>query len=122
MSSLAQNRDAWSSVSRRKVLCRIVPWCCHMWRSSEIYDSATGTFQTAGELLVARDSHSATLLPNGMVLVAGGYTHDFDGDANPEWYTMFTAELFDPATSVSTSAASLEGDRAEHVATMLNNG
>jgi hypothetical protein len=57
-----------------------------------------------------------------MVLIAGGYTHDFDGDAQPEWYTMFTAELFDPATSVSTAAASLEGDRAEHVATLLNNG
>lgn len=90
--------------------------------SAEIYDPATGTFQTAGKLLVARDSHSATLLPNGVVLLAGGYTHDFDGDANPEWYTMFTAELFDPATSVSTAAASLEGDRAEHVATMLKNG
>ena len=35
---------------------------------------------------------------------------------------MFVAELFDPATSVSTAAASLEGARAEHVATMLNNG
>lgn len=90
--------------------------------SAEIYDPGTGTFQTAGKLVVARDSHSATLLPNGMVLVAGGYTHDFDGDAQPEWYTMFTAELFDPATSVSAAAASLEGDRAEHVATLLNNG
>ncbi len=90
--------------------------------SAEIYDPASGTFQTAGKLLAARDSHSATLLSNGMVLLAGGYTHDFDGDANPEWYTMFTTELFDPATSVSTAAASLEGDRAEHVATMLNNG
>jgi len=88
----------------------------------EIYDPGTGTFQTAGKLVAARDSHSATLLPNGMVLLAGGYTHDFDGDAQPEWYTMFTAELFDPATSVSTVSASLESDRAEHVATMLKNG
>jgi Galactose oxidase, central domain len=90
--------------------------------TAEIYDPGTGRFQTAGKLVVARDSHSATLLSNGMVLVAGGYTHDFDGDAQPEWYTMFTAELFDPATSVSTTAASLEGDRAEHMATMLNKG
>src|SRR5690348_17498994 len=90
--------------------------------TAEMYDPATGTFQAAGKLLVARDSHSATLLPNGTVLVAGGYTHDFDGDAQPEWYTMFTAEVFDPVTSISTAAASLEGDRAEHVATILNNG
>jgi hypothetical protein len=35
---------------------------------------------------------------------------------------MFVAELFDPATSVSTAAASLEADRAEHVTTLLNSG
>ena len=56
------------------------------------------------------------------MLVAGGYTHTFDGDAQPEWYTMVTAELFDPATSVSTTAASLEILRAERQATSLNNG
>ena len=89
--------------------------------SAEIYDPAKGVFHTAGNLLVARDSHSASLLPNGTVLVAGGYSHGFDGDAQPEWYTMFTAELFDPATSRSTMAASLQADRAEHVVTLLNN-
>lgn len=90
--------------------------------TAEIYDAANGTFKTAGKLLTARDSHSATLLTNGIVLVAGGYRHGFDGDAQPEWSTIVTAELFDPATSVSIAAASLEKDRAEHKATMLNNG
>jgi hypothetical protein len=90
--------------------------------SAEVYDSVKGVFRIAGKLLVARDSHSATLLANGTVLVAGGYEHGFDGDADPEWHTMSTAELFDPATSISTVAASLETDRAEHVATQLNNG
>lgn len=90
--------------------------------SAELYDPATGTFKTAGKLQFARDSHSATLLANGTVLVAGGYTHGFDGDADPEWYTIFAAELFDPNTSVSISAASLEVDRAEQVATILKNG
>jgi Galactose oxidase, central domain len=90
--------------------------------SAEVYDPANGGFQTAGKLLIARDSHSATLLADGTVLAAGGYSHGFDGDAQPEWTTMSVAELFDPATSVSTAAASLEGARAEHVATMLNNG
>jgi hypothetical protein len=89
--------------------------------SAEIYDPAQGGFRSAGKLLNARDSHSATLLANGTVLVAGGYTHGFDGDADPEWETIFTAELFDPATSVSTTVASLEKDRAEHQATRLNN-
>jgi len=90
--------------------------------SVELYDPAKAVFHTAGKLLIARDSQSATLLANGTVLVAGGYIHGFDGDADPEWHTIFTSELFDPATSVSTTAASLETDRAEHVATRLNNG
>jgi hypothetical protein len=90
--------------------------------SAEIYDPAKGGFQNAGTLLIARDSHSATLLANGTVLVAGGYIHDFDGDADPEWFTIVSAELFDPASSVSTTAASLETGRAEHQATNLNNG
>ncbi len=90
--------------------------------SAEIYDPANGVFQSAGKLLVARDSHSATLLANGTVLVAGGYSHGFDGDADPTYDTIFQAELFDPNSSISTLAASLEGDRAGHTATMLNNG
>jgi Kelch motif len=90
--------------------------------SAEVYDAVNGRFQLAGKLLTARDSHSATVLANGTVLVAGGYVHDFDGDAQQEWYTIFTAELFDPATSTSRAAASLESDRAEHHATLLQNG
>ena len=90
--------------------------------SAEVYDVATGMFRPAGMLQVARDSHSATLLPNGTVLVAGGYSHAFDGDAQPGWITRADAELFDPARLVSTSAASLVSDRAEHLATVLSDG
>lgn len=89
---------------------------------AELYDSATGIFTDAGKLRVARASHSATLLLSGMVLVAGGYDLGFDGDADPYVETMFAAELFDPGTSNSTSAASLESARAEHATTLLNNG
>jgi WD40 repeat protein len=90
--------------------------------SVELYDPASGTFKTVGKLAVARDSHSATLLSSGAVLVAGGYVHDFDGDAQPSLNTIFTAELIDPGSFASTPAASLEQARAEHVATILNNG
>jgi hypothetical protein len=90
--------------------------------SAELYDPAKGVFHTIGKLLIARDSHSATLLANGTVLVVGGYSHAFDGDAQPGYNTMFTVELFDPARAVSTVAASLATDRAQHLATLLNNG
>ncbi len=48
--------------------------------------------------------HTATLLPNGKVLVAGGY------DADPD--TIASAELYDPATGTWTATGSLATDRS----------
>jgi MYXO-CTERM domain-containing protein len=83
--------------------------------TTELYDPATGTWSTARPLPASRgrNRHTATLLPNGKVLVAGG-----SGSTGP----LGNAELYDPATNTWTSTASLAQARNFHTATLLPNG
>jgi hypothetical protein len=57
--------------------------------SADIFDPKSGTFTPTGPVADARFAHTATLLPDGRVLIAGGY----DGKAD-----LATAELYDPKT------------------------
>ena len=61
-----------------------------------------------------RATHTATLLPDGRVLVAGG----FAGDGN----SLASAEMFDPATEMFAPAGDTNVPRAGHTATLLSNG
>ena len=71
------------------------------------------SFTTTGSLNVARVWHTATLLNNGMVLIAGGI------DGNP---SSARTELYNPATGTFTATGSLNTARVYHTATLLNNG
>jgi hypothetical protein len=57
----------------------------------------------------ARSSHSATLLPDGRVLISGGYPGT-------------NAEIYDSATGRFTSAGNMIVSRQWHTATLLSNG
>jgi len=74
----------------------------------------TGTLRPTGLLNVARHSHSATLLTDGRVLIAGGAEHDDT--------LLDSSEIYDPATGQFTMAASLTTKRRSHTATRLRDG
>jgi N-acetylneuraminic acid mutarotase len=67
-----------------------------------------------GSLNTARAFHTATLLHDGKVLVAGGYPVD-----DP---FLASAELYDPTTGTWSFTGSLNGPRAVFTATLLKDG
>jgi hypothetical protein len=85
--------------------------------SAELYDPGTGTFSATGSLGGARSGHSATLLVNGKVLIAGG-TSTNDGFA---YFTIASAELYDPVAGTFSATGSLNTARSTP-ATLLSNG
>ncbi|RPI69043.1 MAG: kelch-like protein, partial [Geobacteraceae bacterium] len=72
-----------------------------------------GIWTQTGNLNFARDLHTATLLPNGKVIVAGG---------SRDSSLLVQSELYDPATGTWTLIDSLNFARDSHTATLLSNG
>ena len=81
--------------------------------SAELYDPATGTFVATGAMAGPRALHSASLLADGTVLLAGGT----DGEA-----VLASAEHYDPATGTFALAGTMTSPRALHTATRLDDG
>jgi hypothetical protein len=81
----------------------------------ELYDPVARTWAPVGNLVAARDSHTATLLPDGEVLIAGGF------DWNARVHVSGT-ELYDAVTGTRMNTANLASARRWHTATLLPDG
>jgi N-acetylneuraminic acid mutarotase len=82
--------------------------------TAELFDPITVTWAVVGSLSTARDQHTATLLNNGRVLVAGGL--DAAGTA------LASTEIYDPSTQSWSSGPPMAEARAQHTETLLNDG
>ena len=83
-------------------------------RSTEIFDSSSGTWMSAGVLGTGRLYPAPTLLVNGKVLAAGGsdeYGRAYAG-----------ADLYDPVRNLWKNIGSLNVARSNHTATLLPDG
>jgi Tol biopolymer transport system component len=113
------------------------------WASAELYDPATGTFSPTGSMSKPREFHTATLLPDGRVLITGGITGasplaslsvvltSYHGAttaaASPNVAAtssdvLASAELYDPKTGTFSKTGSMSTFRDDHTATLLQDG
>jgi hypothetical protein len=96
--------DIMSVLASGKVLINMVLYD-RTTPDTQLYDPASMTFTLTGRMTVQR-SFTATLLSTGIVLTAG------------DW----SADVYDPATSVFTRAGDLISARTGHTATLLADG
>jgi hypothetical protein len=84
--------------------------------TAELYDPSTGAFIATGNMTMPRTWHSATLLPDGRVLISGGI-NDLAGQIPSNG-----AEIYDPSTGTFAATGSMIGGHRCHQATLLGNG
>jgi hypothetical protein len=93
--------------------------------SAELYDPYTRKFALTGSMLTARSDATATLLPDGRVLVTGGYgcvTTRCRPDTEHDQGPLASGELYDPATGKFTAAGSMSVTRTDAASVLMPDG
>ena len=84
------------------------------WNTANSFPSNAGTIMPTGNMAVARSGHTATLLPDGRVLIAGGMVR------NGEF--LVGAELYNPTTGTFSQTGEMTSRRVSHRASLLPDG
>ena len=82
--------------------------------SAELLIPGPNTWTYTGALAQSRSLHTATLQPNGKVIIAGG--------AAPDGTILASVEVYDPSTRQFASGGNLPVPCHFHTSTLLNNG
>ena len=92
---------------------------CTDLSSAERYDPVTGEWLPTASMSVGREQHTATMLPDGDVLVAGGLN---EGGGSGIQRTFSSVELYDPIDNRWIPTGSMNHARAGQTATLVNGG
>ena len=82
--------------------------------TAEVYDPTTRGFSRTGSMGTPHQGHTATLLADGRVLVAGN-----GGESSP---SGTSADVYDPATGEFSQTGPMKTGRWLHTATLLSDG
>ena len=91
--------------------------------TAELFDPAQGSFGPTVSMTYARGGHTATLLSDGTVLVAGGIgVHIKYGPIRFLLQSSDSAEVFDSTGSAVAQTGDMETPRSYHASTLLQDG
>src|SRR5689334_14255986 len=116
---LGGNTSSRMKIRSKKALTlhSLLVLAAHLLSWSVIPTAKASPWSTNNPMNSAHHWHTATLLPNGKVLVAGGSTNYGFG-----YYNTAITELFDPATGLWTATSPMARARQLHTATLLPDG
>jgi len=90
---------------------------------SQLYDPVTGQFTPTGTMATWRANYTATLLPDGTVLIAGGYIQVATSTPGTSSIVPVTStEIYSLATGSFTPGPTMRQGRYQHTATLLPDG